>query len=304
MSTMPDGGGAAEPNSCDRNPSVTVLKLAGSTGVGATSLFEQLDHDRYRATELARGPWDPDALHGGPPSALLAGVLDDAIATFARDELAGDDPVTFFPARFTAELLRPVPLDELTVAVDLRRPGRKICIADATLTGPDGKVCLSATLAAIRRLPFARPRADDVAVPPPPAGGWGIRLAETDHVMFAREGVEHRIVAGRFEDPGPATDWIRLAVPMVDGREPSPLERVMVAADFGNGVSKWFDMGDVLFLNPDLTVNLHRLPVGEYVCVDAVTRLGTEGVGLAESVLFDEQGPIGRATQSLLVEAR
>jgi len=274
--------------------------------VADTSLFEQLDHDRFRATELARGPWDPDALHGGPPGALVAGALEDVVAAFARDELTSDDgtAVSFFPARFTAELLRPVPLDELVVHTTLRRPGRKICIADATLTGPDGKVCLAATLATIRRRPFDQPRADEVATPPPPSGGWGVEIADGEHVMFARDGVEHRVVAGRFEDPGPATDWIRLAAPMVDGREPTPLERVIAAADFGNGVSKWFDMDEALFLNPDLTVNLHRLPVGEWVCIDAVTRLGTEGVGLAESLLFDEDGPIGRATQSLLVEGR
>ena len=51
-------------------------------------------------------------------------------------------------------------------------------------------------------------------------------------------------------------------------------------------------------------MNLHRLPEGEWVCIDAVTRIGADGVGLAESLLFDEQGPLGRATQSLLVEAR
>ena len=274
--------------------------------MAATSLFEQLDDHRYLATELARGPWDPDALHGGPPAALVAGALEGAVADFARDELTGDDgdTVGFFPARFTAELLRPVPLGELTVSITLRRPGRKICIADATLTGADGKVCLAATLATIRRQPFDQPRSDEVATPPPASGGWGVRIAETDHVMFAREGVEHRVVAGRFEDPGPATDWIRVAVPMVDGRDPTPLERVIAAADFGNGVSKWFEMSEALFLNPDLTVNLHRLPVGEWVCIDAVTRIGTEGIGLAESLLFDEEGPIGRATQSLLVEGR
>ncbi|HEY1116886.1 MAG TPA: thioesterase family protein, partial [Acidimicrobiales bacterium] len=251
-------------------------------------------------------PWDPDALHGGPPAALVAGAMQEAVATFARDELTGDDGTTvdFFPARFTAELLRPVPLAELVVDTTLRRKGRKICIADATLTGPDGKVCLSATLATIRRQPFDQPRSDELTVPPPPSTGWAIAIAASEHVMFAREGVEHRLVAGRFEDPGPATDWIRMAAPMVDGREPTPLERVMAAADFGNGVSKWFDMEEVLFLNPDLTVNLHRLPVGEWVCIDAVTRLGTEGIGLAESLLFDQEGPIGRATQSLLVEGR
>ncbi len=274
--------------------------------MAATSLFQQLDDRRFLPTELSRGPWDPDALHGGPPAALVAGAMQEAVAAFARDELTGDDgsTVDFFPARFTAELLRPVPLAELVVDTTLRRKGRKICIADATLTGPDGKVCLSATLATIRRQPFDQPRSDELRVPPSPSTGWAIAIAASEHVMFAREGVEHRLVAGRFEDPGPATDWIRMAAPMVDGREPTPLERVMAAADFGNGVSKWFDMEEVLFLNPDLTVNLHRLPVGEWVCIDAVTRLGTEGIGLAESLLFDQEGPIGRATQSLLVEGR
>ncbi len=275
--------------------------------VTATSLFEQVADDRFRATELARGPWDPDALHGGPPCALAAGVLDEAIAAFGRDELRTEDGTgaEFFPARFTAELLRPVPLAELTVTTTLRRPGRRICVADATVAGPDGKVCIAATLAAIRRKPFDQATEDDVALPPPASGGWGATLrGPDDQVMFAREGVEHRVVAGRFEDPGPATDWIRLATDMIDDRPPTPLERVIAAADFGNGVSGWFDMHEVLFLNPDLTVNLHRLPAGEWVCLDAVTRVGPDGVGLAESLLFDEHGLLGRATQSLLVESR
>ena len=268
----------------------------------ASSLFEQVGPDRYRATELARGPWDPDACHGGPPSALVAGALERAVADFAAAELDGID---FFPARLTVELLRPVPLAELDVATTIRRPGRRICLADATLTGPDGKVCLTATLATIRRQPFDRPMSDDPPRPEPRERGWGVKISATaGQVMFAREGVEHRVVAGRFEDPGPATDWIRVAVPMVDDRPPTPLERVLCAADFGNGVSKWFDMDEALFLNPDLTVNLHRLPVGEWVCIQAATRIGPDGVGLAESLLFDEDGAIGRATQSLLVEAR
>ena len=56
------------------------------------------------------------------------------------------------------------------------------------------------------------------------------------------------------------------------------------------------------FINPDLTIYVHRLPVGEWVCLDAVTYAQSNGVGLAESWLFDEQGPIGRAAQSLLIE--
>jgi len=271
--------------------------------VPAAALFEQLAPDRYLATELSRGPWDPGACHGGPPAALLGHALEEAVATFARDELRS--AVSFFPARLTFELPRPVPLAELTVTTTVRRPGKRICTADASLTGPDGKVCMTATLGAIRQEPFARPVSDEVPQPDPPAKGWGVKIATGfEHVMFAREGTEHRVVGGRFEDPGPATDWIRLTHPVVRGREVTPLERVLAAADFGNGVSKWFDMTDALFLNPDLTVNLHRLPEGEWVCIDAVTRIGADGVGMAESLLFDEHGPIGRATQSLLVEGR
>jgi len=271
--------------------------------VPATALFEQVADDRYRPTELSRGPWDPGACHGGPPAALLGRALDDAVAAFARDALGGE--VAFFPSRVTIELPRPVPLDELTVSTTVRRPGRRICIVDGTLTGPDGKVCLSGTLAAIRQQPFDRPAGPAASPLPPPSSGRDIRLQTgMDGIMFARDGVEHRMVAGAFEDPGPATDWIRLAHPVVAGREVSPLERVLAAADFGNGISGWFTMGDALFINPDLSVNLHRLPVGEWVCLDAVTHVGADGVGLAESRLSDEQGPIGRATQSLLVEGR
>ena len=56
------------------------------------------------------------------------------------------------------------------------------------------------------------------------------------------------------------------------------------------------------FINPDLTVTLHRLPDDEWVCLDSGTRLGPAGVGTAESALWDERGSLGRAIQTLLVE--
>jgi hypothetical protein len=76
----------------------------------------------------------------------------------------------------------------------------------------------------------------------------------------------------------------------------------VAAADFGNGVSAIARFGEMTFINADLTVHLHRLPAGEWVCLDSRTTLGTEGVGLAESVLYDEKGVIGRSLQSLLLD--
>ena len=97
---------------------------------------------------------------------------------------------------------------------------------------------------------------------------------------------------------------MRLAVPIVAGEEPSPLERVAAASDFGNGVSSVLDFEHYLFINPDLTVYIDRPAVGEWICLDARTTLGTPGVGLAQSLLWDVHGPLGRSLQSLLIEKR
>jgi hypothetical protein len=64
------------------------------------------------------------------------------------------------------------------------------------------------------------------------------------------------------------------------------------------------DIRDWLFINPELTVHLHRHPAGEWVLTDSVTRLNPAGVGLAESAMSDSSGPVGRAAQSLLIARR
>lgn len=265
----------------------------------SASIFEPLGPGRYLPTQLAVGPWDPGALHGGPVAALVAGELQQAIV----DADLGTD---FLPSRLTVELQRPVPVEELTVQTVLRRPGRRICLADATLVDAAGTTVVTATLQGIRRLPFEHASPPALPVPPGPHEGIGLGADTLDGPdAFHRTGVEHRFVRGSgFEEIGPATDWIRLAVPLIADRETTPLERVAAAADFGNGVSRLFDFERALFLNPDLTVQLFRLPVGEWICLDARTMAGDEGVGLAESVLHDEQGCIGRATQLLLLEPR
>ena len=103
---------------------------------------------------------------------------------------------------------------------------------------------------------------------------------------------------------GPSAVWFRMSHPLVMGQTPSPYQRVAVAADSGNGISAILDLSTHVFVNSDLTINLLRKPVGEWVCLDARTHLSSHGGGLAESALYDEQGLIGRATQSLFVRRR
>ena len=93
-------------------------------------------------------------------------------------------------------------------------------------------------------------------------------------------------------------------MPLVAGEEPSPLQRTLVIADVGNGISAVLDWRKYIFINVDLTVTLERMPAGEWICVDAVTRPRESGIGSAESELSDRDGRIGRAIQTLLFSER
>ena len=116
--------------------------------------------------------------------------------------------------------------------------------------------------------------------------------------------MEIRFVDGTGFGLGPAHAWFRLARPLIDDEAASPLARAVAAADFGNGVSRIVDFDRYLFVNTDLTVHLHREPAGEWVLLDARTRLEPHGAGLAHSILSDEHGPLGLAAQSLFVAER
>ena len=113
-----------------------------------------------------------------------------------------------------------------------------------------------------------------------------------------------RFVKGGFMELGPATAWLRMRKPLVGGEEPTPLQRVLVAADVGNGISAALDYRQFVFVNVELTVHLERMPAGEWIGVDAVTVAQPTGVATAESVLCDREGRIGRAAQTLVVSAR
>lgn len=262
---------------------------------GHTVLFVR-DGERFVPTPLARGPWSADALHGGAPGALLA----RAIEQFERDAAA-----PMFVARITLELLRPVPLAPLRLVTRWLRPGRKVQLIEAALHSDDHEVARATGLRIRQRdltLPDGLPM-EPVSVPPPEQGEPLAPSLGSFLPGFHSHAVEHRFVKGQLISVGPATDWIRVKVPLLEGETLSPLSRVCAAADFGNGVSQILG-GAFTYINPDLTVYLHRYPEGEWVCIDSVTRVEAHGVGLAESRILDRSGTIGRSLQSLIVEER
>lgn len=254
--------------------------------------------NRFLPTELARGPWDPGAQHGGAPAALIARAVEQVESAVAMDVV-----------RLTYEFLRPVPLTPLDLRTRVLRDGKRVQLVEATLLAGELEV---ARATALRIRSDAVPAPDGDAEPPPhdgPADSAPIAMPawETDPpapTMFARDGMEVRFAEGAFADVGPAFAWFRLRVPLVAGEEPSPLQRLAAAGDFGNGIATAVSWATHVFINPDLTLYVERLPQGEWVGLDAVTRVGEAGIGVSDSALYDERGRVGRAQQGLYVAER
>lgn len=246
-------------------------------------------------TDRARGPWRPDALHGGPVAALVAR---------AAESHPGNEADGLQLARITLELLRPVPVAPLVLSSSVLKSGRKVQVLDLVVVAGGTEVAVARTLR-LRRVADGRavePSTDEEPPPPPDVCPRREPMFNR-YPAFHNEGVEMRFVAGTGDTPGPATVWFSLACPVVAGEEPTAWQRAAAVADFGNGVSNELDFRTASFVNADLTVSLHRPPAGEWVCLDARTRFGTPGIGAAESALWDHQGRIGRAIQNLVVEA-
>ncbi len=255
--------------------------------------FYVADGDRFVSTDWTRGPWDPLFQHGGPPAALLGRAIE-----------ALEDGASFIVARFTVEILRSVPVGALSATASLARPGRRVQLAEATLHDDDGVVAVARA--------WRMRRGDTAAEQTPtevlPAGGAEDAAAPVDFDPWGGpsyfSAVEWRVAAGDFMSPGPATVWMRMNGALVEGEDPSPLSRVLVAADSGNGISMVLSLQTHVFINTELTVHLHREPVGEWICLDARTRIGPQGTGVASSILYNSTGQFGVANQALLVRPR
>lgn len=249
----------------------------------------ELDGPGFVASELARGPWDPNAQHGGAPAALLVRAF----------EHLGLPPEQML-ARVTYEFVRAVPLGALSVTAAVARSGRRVSLVEGSVLGGDNVELVRARGLYVHRT-AVEGTAASAPVPGPDAGATNDLRPDPERRAFATDAMDVRFVAGKFWELGPATAWFRLRVPLVAGEDPSPLQRVAAAADFGNGISAIVPWKDHLFINPDLTFYLVREPRGEWICLEARTWVSAGGVGTAQSVLRDEDGFVGSATQALLV---
>jgi hypothetical protein len=255
--------------------------------------FYEPEGDCFLATELTRGPWDPGAQHAGPPAALLGHAIEGL-----------PDAERFQVGRLTFEILRSVPIAPVTVEARVARPGRRVQMVEADLA-VEGEVLMRARGWRIAIAPVELPDLPEPEPPPvPPEQATETGFFPTGQEHGYHSAMEVRFLRGGFLEAGPAKVWLRMRQPLVAGAPVTPLQRVLVTADVGNGVSAALDFRRYLFINVDLTVQLERMPAGEWICVDAVTLPRPQGIGTAESVLLDGDGRIGRCLQTLLVRER
>lgn len=258
-----------------------------------SSAYSKLESGAYQSSLLTRGPWHPQHQHAGPPTALVCRAIESAAAAHGLAHIS----------RLTANLLRPVPIDELAVVVAADYVGRSAGHFSARLMAK-GKEVARFTALAQREIDVPVP--DDLPGHPLPTAPQGPEASPpaifpfaSRHVGYA-DLVEARVARGQFFK-GPCAIWFRLLHPLLAGEEPSAYQRVAVAADSGNGISAILDFARYSFVNSDLTINLLRRPQGEWICLDACTYIGPKGCALAESTLYDIRGLVGRATQSLMI---
>jgi hypothetical protein len=254
-----------------------------------TGAFFTIDGEWFRPTELCRGPWDPNACHAGPPAGLLAR---------ASEGLLPDQQLV----RLTVDLTRPIPYAGFRIDATVTRKGRTVSTTEMTIVDVGGRPVVAARAMHIAAsdpgelptAPFSTPRLAESrpGAFPFTAGGHGLR-------MFS-EAVEMRYPPGDDPGPGPTRAWMR-TVPLLADEVPSPFQRICPLADCGNAISRNADPLPLTFINTDLTILLHRPPVGEWLGMDSISRWEPNGIGMSDSLLFDDLGPVGRALQVLSI---
>ena len=256
-----------------------------------TAYYRRISADTFLPTLNTQGAWNAHEQHMAPVSGLLAHALT---THEPRPELA--------LARITYEILGLIPAIPTTIEVRTIRPGRTIELIEATAS-TGGRPVVRATAWRLSRQdttevaggePPPLPSPDD-CVPWRPSEIWpGGYIAS----------IELRHTPDK--QPGTGRAWIRTDKAVVADEEVAPIAAYLGLVDTANGMNVRVDPSEWLFPNIDLTVHLHRDPLGgpgHWVGFDTQVTFGREGVGLTSTTLHDEGGAVGRAEQILTLRA-
>ncbi len=249
--------------------------------------FERTGETRWTPTEHVGGAWNTAEQHVAPSFGLLAHVVE-------RDrDRRRDDALVL--SRLSYDILGTLPMEEVTVAVRVRRPGRTVELVEAELShGGRPGVLLRAWLLSTGDTPAIA--GTDLPHLPGPA-----TMAPWDPTTVWPGGFIDSVELRREQQgPGRGGYWVRTDVPLLD--EPvSATARAAGLLDIANGMTARAHPDEVAFPNLDLTAHLFRAPDPGWLGFDTTVSFGASGHGLTSTVLHDETGPLGTIAQSLTV---
>jgi hypothetical protein len=251
--------------------------------------FFTRDGDDFVPNPISRGPWDGASLHGR----VVIGLLGREI-----ERLHGE--AAFMPARLTVDMYRLPDLSPVRVVTRVVREGRRIKVIDAEFFSA-GVSMARATCQLLRRTqnpegqvwsppPWDAPGPADIPSPEDARGSLGGMWAV-------------RPILGVMGDLGPRRLWMSEVRDQVEGDTLTPFARVALGCDIASPFANAGD-GGLGYINSDVTLYLHRLPVTAWVGYEVVNHQATDGVAIGECLVHDERGPIGSATVAALAQAR
>ena len=253
------------------------------------------DGECYVPTDRSRGPWSPDSLHGSPVAALITHCVEQYRQQ--RDELS---PLRI--ARQTVDLFRPVPYDRLEVRIEPIRVGRRVAVLQTQISVAGRLLTQATTLCLYASEELGSVGASHAqAVPdlaPETAQRSTIDRVGNRWVSYPGTLEMHHVT--RPGEPEPPVVWIRADAPVLADRPASPAERAASIADF---VSPFANMqpGRSGYVNADITLHLHRDPIGDWHYLRVISRGAADGVATAQAVLGDRHGAYGASSAASLI---
>ncbi|MDY6995064.1 MAG: thioesterase family protein [Actinomycetota bacterium] len=231
--------------------------------------------DGFEPTAYAHSHWGDDHLNG--PAVV-------GLAALALERECGS--VDFQPARLTVDLLRAARNAQTTVDVSVVREGRRVHSAVCEVL-QNGHSVARATLLQFR--PSAAPpgelwtAADEFPAPPDPDGAV-FPFVGSDDAGWTRSPAEHQNASRKrfFND----------SISIVAGQTNSPFLRAATVAEATSLVTNLGSSG-VGYINGDLTVAFSRLPVDEWIGIQAVSHHAAGGIAVGTATLFDSLGAFG-----------
>ena len=252
--------------------------------------FFKFENDAYLPQSMARGPWAAQSLHGRVVIGLLGHELE---RTHGGDE--------WLPARLTVDMYRLPDFSPITAVTRVVRGGKRIRVVDCELMQNDRSVARGTCQFLIRSenapgKTVSPPKWDAPhpdMLPPPPPNQFGGRMWKMRNVgdWFGTAEVARRGA------------WMAEIRELIEGVPLTPFARLAAAADFASPLANRHETG-LGYINTDMTIYLHRLPVGEWIGFEKINHHATDGIAIGECFLHDVEGPIGSASCAALRQSR